>query len=98
MTCPFQVPKQAQRLYVIASLLVRKAKDIENERSNPRDDFKARARVLADDHGWDVTDARKIWAFGPDTTGANLLVDQTKASITSTKSGSVVSGFPMGNP
>ncbi|GFF64221.1 hypothetical protein CNMCM6936_005994 [Aspergillus lentulus] len=37
------------------------------------------ARVLADDFGWDVTDARKIWCFGPDTTGANLLVDQTKA-------------------
>ena len=43
-----------------------------------RDDFKARARVLADEYGWDVTDARKIWCFGPDTTGANLLVDATK--------------------
>ena len=46
---------------------------------SPRDDPKARARLLADVHGWDVTDARKIWCFGPDTTGANLLVDQTKA-------------------
>lgn len=43
-----------------------------------RDDYKARARVLADDHGWDVTDARKIWCFGPETTGPNLLVDVTK--------------------
>ncbi len=32
----------------------------------PRDDFKARARVLADEFGWDVTDARKIWCFGPE--------------------------------
>lgn len=46
---------------------------------NPRDDFKLRARVLAEEHGWDVTDARKIWCFGPDTTGPNLLVDTTKA-------------------
>lgn len=33
-----------------------------------REDFKARARVLADEYGWDVTDARKIWCFGPKTT------------------------------
>jgi elongation factor 2 len=51
---------------------------IENGKVSARDDFKARARVLADDHSWDVTDARKIWCFGPDTTGPNLLVDVTK--------------------
>jgi elongation factor 2 len=51
---------------------------IEAGKVNPRDDVKARARVLADDYGWDVTDARKIWCFGPDTTGPNLLVDATK--------------------
>lgn len=28
---------------------------------------------------WDVNDARKIWCFGPDDNGPNLLVDQTKA-------------------
>lgn len=54
------------------------SKAIEDGKVNPRDDFKARARVLADDFGWDVTDARKIWCFGPDTTGPNLLVDVTK--------------------
>ncbi|EIM92120.1 P-loop containing nucleoside triphosphate hydrolase protein [Stereum hirsutum FP-91666 SS1] len=51
---------------------------IENGKINSRDDFKARARILADEYGWDVTDARKIWCFGPDTTGPNLLVDVTK--------------------
>jgi elongation factor 2 len=51
---------------------------IEQGKINPRDDFKARARILADEYGWDVTDARKIWCFGPDTTGPNLLVDVTK--------------------
>ena len=51
---------------------------IEGGKINPRDDFKARARVLADEYGWDVTDARKIWCFGPETTGPNLLVDVTK--------------------
>ena len=51
---------------------------IEAGKINPRDDYKARARLLADEFGWDVTDARKIWCFGPDTTGPNLLVDITK--------------------
>ncbi|KAI0285487.1 P-loop containing nucleoside triphosphate hydrolase protein [Russula aff. rugulosa BPL654] len=51
---------------------------IENGKVTARDDFKLRARVLADDFSWDVTDARKIWCFGPDTTGPNLLVDVTK--------------------
>ena len=44
----------------------------------PRDDFKIRARLLADEYGWDVTDARKIWCFGPDGGGPNFLVDTTK--------------------
>jgi len=34
---------------------------------------------MADKFGWNVNDARKIWCFGPETSGANLLIDQTKA-------------------
>ncbi|KAJ5662197.1 Translation elongation factor EF-2 subunit [Penicillium maclennaniae] len=67
---------------------------IESGKISPKDDFKARARVMADEYGWDVTDARKIWCFGPDTTGANLLVDQTKAvQYLNEIKDSVVSGF-----
>jgi elongation factor 2 len=51
---------------------------IEGGKVTTCDDFKLRARVLADEFSWDVTDARKIWCFGPDTTGPNLLVDVTK--------------------
>ena len=51
---------------------------IESGKISARDDFKTRARLMADEFGWDVTDARKIWCFGPDTTGPNLLVDVTK--------------------
>lgn len=39
---------------------------------------KTRARYLADTYGWDVTEARKIWAFGPEGTGTNIFVDVTK--------------------
>jgi elongation factor 2 len=73
-------PNKHNRLYMSASPLGEEvSKDIEAGKIGPRDDFKVRARILADEHGWDVTDARKIWCFGPDTTGANVLVDQTKA-------------------
>ncbi|KZT01776.1 eukaryotic translation elongation factor 2 [Laetiporus sulphureus 93-53] len=51
---------------------------IESGKVNSRDDYKVRARILADEYGWDVTDARKIWCFGPDTAGPNVLVDVTK--------------------
>ncbi|KAF9011075.1 P-loop containing nucleoside triphosphate hydrolase protein [Cyathus striatus] len=67
------------RLYVKALPLDEElTKAIEAGSVNSRDDFKVRARLLADEYGWDVTDARKIWCFGPDTTGPNLLVDVTK--------------------
>jgi elongation factor 2 len=80
MTALSKSPNKHNRLYVTAAPLGEDvAKAIENGQVNPRDDFKTRARVLADEYGWDVTDARKIWGFGPDTTGPNLLVDQTKA-------------------
>jgi elongation factor 2 len=67
------------RLYIKAMPIDEElTKAIEAGTVSSRDDFKARARVLADEYGWDVTDARKIWCFGPDTTGPNLLVDVTK--------------------
>jgi elongation factor 2 len=67
---------------------------IEVGKISARDDFKLRARLMADDYGWDVTDARKIWCFGPDTTGPNLLVDVTKGvQYLSEIKDSCVSGF-----
>merc|ERR1719243_223469 len=37
-----------------------------------------KACPLGDDHEWDPNDAMKIWCFGPEQTGPNLLVDTTK--------------------
>ena len=50
---------------------------VEADRIGPFDDPQARTRLLVDDHGWDMSHARKIWAFGPGESGANVLVDQT---------------------
>jgi elongation factor 2 len=95
MTALSKSPNKHNRLYMAAEPLDEEVSlAIEDGKITPRDDFKARARLLADDFGWDVTDARKIWAFGPDTNGANLLVDQTKAvQYLNEIKDSVVSGF-----
>ncbi|CAI7656699.1 unnamed protein product [Penicillium glandicola] len=95
MTALSKSPNKHNRLYMTAQPIEEEVSlAIESGKISPRDDFKARARVLADEYGWDVTDARKIWCFGPDTTGANLLIDQTKAvQYLNEIKDSVVSGF-----
>ncbi|OQE23063.1 hypothetical protein PENSTE_c009G09501 [Penicillium steckii] len=95
MTALSKSPNKHNRLYLTAQPIEEDVSlAIESGKISPRDDFKARARVMADEYGWDVTDARKIWCFGPDTTGANLLIDQTKAvQYLNEIKDSVVSGF-----
>ncbi|CAN0147142.1 unnamed protein product, partial [Discosporangium mesarthrocarpum] len=78
-TCLSKSPNKHNRLYVTATNLENGIpEDVEEGRLNPRDDAKTRARYLADNYGWDVTEARKIWAFGPEGTGTNIFVDVTK--------------------
>ncbi|XP_008336799.1 elongation factor 2-like [Cynoglossus semilaevis] len=70
------------------------AEDIEKGEVVPRQDLKTRARYLADKYDWDVGEARKIWCFGPDGTGPNLLVDVTKGvQYLNEIKDSVVAGF-----
>ena len=40
--------------------------------------MKARAKILQEKYEWDPTDARKIWCYGPDGRGPNVIVDVTK--------------------
>jgi elongation factor 2 len=80
ITCLSKSPNKHNRIYMKAEPMPEELSTaIENNEVSSRDDPKARAKVLQDEHGWDINDARKIWCFGPDTSGANLLVDQTKA-------------------
>merc|ERR1712096_11737 len=70
------------------------AEDTDNGEVNPRDDFKVRGRYLADTYEYDITEARKIWCFGPDTNGPNLLVDCSKGvQYLNEIKDSVVAGF-----
>ncbi|CAF5183817.1 unnamed protein product, partial [Rotaria magnacalcarata] len=52
--------------------------DIDKGDVTPRQEFKARARYLNEKYEYDVNEARKIWCFGPEGTGPNLLMDCTK--------------------
>merc|ERR1712212_177675 len=68
--------------------------DIDEGEVAPRQDIKTRARFLADKYEYDVNEARKIWCFGPDTNGPNILVDCTKAvQYLNEIKDSVVAGF-----
>ncbi|KAA8901153.1 hypothetical protein DIURU_003523 [Diutina rugosa] len=95
MTALSKSPNKHNRIYVKAQPLGEElSQDIESGVVDPKADFKVRARVIADKHDWDVTDARKIWCFGPDGTGPNVVVDQTKAvQYLNEIKDSVVSGF-----
>lgn len=90
-------PNKHNRLFCVAQPLgddLTEELDEGKEEVTPRFDFKLRARYLADNHGWDVTDARKIWGYGPDGTGPNLFVDQTKGvSYLNEIKESVLGGF-----
>jgi len=79
-TCLSKSPNKHNRLYISAAPLTEAlAQVIDDEEITANQEMKARARILADKYEWQVGDARKIWCFGPDGTGCNILVDMTKA-------------------
>ena len=70
------------------------AEDIDKGDVTMRQEAKARARQLVEKFEWDVGEARKIWCFGPDGTGPNMLVDVTKGvQYLKEIQDSVVAGF-----
>jgi len=80
MQCLSKSPNKHNRVFAVAEPLGDELADaIEAETITPKQEPKARRTLLRDDFDWDPNDALKIWCFGPETTGANLLVDTTKA-------------------
>jgi len=70
------------------------AEDIDKGDVYPRQEVKARARYLAEKYEYDVTEARKIWCFGPEGTGPNLMMDCSKGvQYLNEIKDSVVAGF-----
>uniref|UniRef100_A0AAR2L3W1 Tr-type G domain-containing protein n=1 Tax=Pygocentrus nattereri TaxID=42514 RepID=A0AAR2L3W1_PYGNA len=93
--CLSKSPNKHNRLYMKARPFPDGlAEDIEKGEVTARQELKARARYLADKYEWEVTEARKIWCFGPDGTGPNVLVDVTKGvQYLNEIKDSVVAGF-----
>jgi elongation factor 2 len=78
--CLSKSPNKHNRLFMRAEPLGDECTmAMDNGTITSTQEMKARARMLADDYGWDVNFARKIWCFGPDTTGPNVFVDNTVA-------------------
>merc|ERR1712054_2178 len=77
-TCLSKSPNKHNRLFMRAQPLTEElSKAIDDNVISSTQEAKERARKLADDFGWDVNFARKIWCFGPDTSGPNVFVDHT---------------------
>merc|ERR1712127_605642 len=73
-------PNKHNRIYMQAEPLPEGfAEDVESGKINANDDAKERTKYLSEKFDFDKNDALKIWCFGPDTTGANILVDKTTA-------------------
>jgi elongation factor 2 len=78
-TCLAKSANKHNRLFVEAEPMGPELCDaIDEGEVKPGIEAKVIGRKLADEFGWDVSEARKIWAFGPEGTGPNLFVDTTK--------------------
>merc|ERR1719262_1071897 len=78
-TCLAKSPNKHNRLYVVAERMPEEvAKEIESGVLGPKSEPKEVAKTFRDKYGWDDNDARKIWCYGPETEGANVVVDTTQ--------------------
>merc|ERR1739848_720738 len=76
--CLSKSPNKHNRLYMKAQPMGEElCLAIDKGEVKSTDDMKLRARKLADEFEWDVNHARKIWCFGPDTSGPNIFCDAT---------------------
>merc|ERR1711998_349724 len=77
--CLSKSPNKHNRLYMKAVPLQDElSAEIEAEKIGPKQDIKERKRMLVDTYEWEADDAMKIWSFGPDNNGPNVLVDVAK--------------------
>ena len=77
--CLSKSPNKHNRIFCIAAPLGDElSQAIEDDKISSKQEQRERARMLQDDYEWDPNDAKKIWCFGPDTTGPNMVVDTTK--------------------
>merc|ERR1711870_93409 len=80
--CLSKSPNKHNRIYMRAVPL---DEELSNEIEKPnsvvgaKGDPKERSKVLKKDYNWSDDEARKLWCYGPETDGANVIVDKTVA-------------------
>ncbi|KAL9139527.1 Eukaryotic elongation factor 2, partial [Amphidinium carterae] len=78
-TCLAKSPNKHNRIYLVAEPLPEDLSVlIEAGKAGPKADPKERTKILREQFEWDENAARKIWCWGPETEGANMVVDQTQ--------------------
>merc|ERR1712137_1060660 len=78
-TCLAKSPNKHNRIYLKAEPMEEEvSQGIEDGKLGPKADIKERAKLFRDKHSWSDNDARKIWCWGPETEGANVVVDVTQ--------------------
>jgi len=95
VTCLSKSPNKHNRLFMTAAPMPEGLpEDIDAGDVSPKQEFKARARYLAEKYQYEVMEARKIWCFGPEASGPNILIDCTKGvQYLNEIKDSVVAGF-----
>merc|ERR1712127_1163780 len=79
-TCLAKSPNKHNRIYLTAEPMSDElASTIEGGKAGPKAEPKERAKLYREKFEWDEAAARKIWGWGPETEGANVVVDQTQA-------------------
>jgi len=77
--CLSKSPNKHNRLFMKAvNMPDGLAEDIDSGKVTARQEAKERGRYLCDTYDFDISEARKIWCFGPDGTGPNVVMDVSK--------------------
>jgi len=82
--CLSKSPNKHNRLFCKGRPIGDKLSDlIEAEEIGPKNEVKERSKMLCDaevleEFAWEKDDTQKIWSFGPNTNGPNVLVDVAK--------------------
>lgn len=99
LKCFAETPNKKNKVTMIAEPLEKGlAEDIENEKVLITWNKKKLGEFFQTKYDWDLLAARSIWAFGPDNSGPNILVDDTlpsevDKSLLNTVKDSIIQGF-----
>merc|ERR1712228_444177 len=93
--CLSKSPNKHNRLFMKARPMPDGlADDIEADVVSPKQEAKARAKYLQEKYEWDPNESRKIWCFGPEVKGPNVVMDVSKGvQYLNEIQDSVVAGF-----